>query len=295
MTANSNSLPNFDKLWDFSNPAATEKKFKELIPQAESSGNLDYFFQLITQIARAQGLQKKFEDAHQTLSTIEMKLSTQTPIAEIRYFLEKGRVYNSSKKKELAQPLFLKAFELAQERAQDNLAVDAAHMVAIAETSPEAQMLWNLKALSVAETSKDPSAQDWLGSLYNNIGWTYHDSGRFEQALNMFTLGLDFREKKGELSSIRIAKWSVARAHRSLMNYNEALKIQIELEQEFEKVSEKDGYVFEELGELYLALSKTDLAKKYFALAYVELSKDTWFVENEPARLERARRIGEIK
>jgi hypothetical protein len=103
---------------------------------------------------------------------------------------------------------------------------------------------------------------------------------------------LAFREAKGEPSSIRVAKWSVARTYRSMKRYEEALKIQMSLEEEFNKLPEKDGYVYEELGELYLALTKTDFSKKYFGLAYGELSKDEWFKSNEAKRLQRIKELG---
>lgn len=296
MTANASSnLPNFDKLWNFNNPAETETKFKDVLSSAEKSADLDYILQLKTQIARAEGLQRKFDEAHKTLNTIEKSLAKNTPVAEIRYNLERGRVFNSSKKKETALSFFLKAFDLAKEKKQDNLAVDAAHMIAIAEAKPEKQMEWNLKAIKLAEGSSDEKAQSWLGSLYNNIGWTYHDSGKYKEALDVFTKALAFREKKGEASTIRIAKWSIARANRSLNNLDESLKIQKALESEFDKLSEKDGYVFEELGELYLLKNMKADSKKYFALAYQELSKDDWFKANEAKRLERLKELGEVK
>lgn len=291
MTAHADP-PEFDKLWSFSKPADTEVKFRELLPAAENSGSLDYKLQLLTQIARTQGLQRKFDEAHKTLDSVEKSLDKKTPVAEIRYILERGRVFNSSKKQEQALPLFVKSYELAVERKEDNLAVDAAHMVAIAEPTADKQMEWNLKALDMAEKSKNEKARGWLGSLYNNMGWTYHDSKKYNQALDMFKKALAFREAKGEASSIRTAKWTVARVHRSLDKIEEALKIQKALEAEFDKLPEKDGYVFEELGELYLVKKMNAESKKYFALAYKELSKDEWMKANEAKRLERMKEFG---
>lgn len=287
MSLDAKSLPDFDKLWNYNNPAETEKKFKEIISSEQVTTDKEYYLQLLTQIARTQGLQKKFNQAHKTLDEVEAKLNTTTPISEIRYNLERGRVFNSAKQTDKAHKFFVKAFELSTKQEQDNLSVDAAHMVAIAELTPEKQLEWNLKAIKIAENSKDSKAKDWLGSLYNNLGWTYHDSKNYDQALDFFSKALVFRTSKGDIKSIRIAKWSVARAYRSLKQYGEALKIQKDLKNEFEASSEKDGYVFEELAEIYLAEKKSDLAKKYFNLAYTELSKDDWFKNNEASRLQR--------
>ena len=60
-------LPDFDKLWDYQHPAETEKKFVGLLPAAEKSEDISYLAQLLTQIARAQGLQEKFDEANKTL------------------------------------------------------------------------------------------------------------------------------------------------------------------------------------------------------------------------------------
>ena len=62
-------LPNFDTLWNYSDPKGTEAKFRELIPQAKESGDTSYYAQLLTQIARAEGLQRKFEEAHKGFLT----------------------------------------------------------------------------------------------------------------------------------------------------------------------------------------------------------------------------------
>lgn len=142
----------FDKLWNFGQPSETEQKFKALIPELQN--NLEALLQLQTQIARTQGLQRKFDEAHATLDEVLTQLNDQTPGAQIRYTLERGRVFNSSKNKTEARPLFLQAYDLALKYQQDNFAVDAAHMVAIVETEPELQMQWNLTALKFSQSLK---------------------------------------------------------------------------------------------------------------------------------------------
>ncbi|MBD3162635.1 MAG: hypothetical protein GF346_09720, partial [Candidatus Eisenbacteria bacterium] len=60
-------LAEFDKLWDYNDPATTEERFRDLLPQAYEGGDTSLLVQLLTQVARAQGLQRKFDDAHATL------------------------------------------------------------------------------------------------------------------------------------------------------------------------------------------------------------------------------------
>jgi tetratricopeptide (TPR) repeat protein len=280
----------FDQLWNFSQPKETEEKFRNLIPDLKAAGNPDRLLELYTQIARTQGLQRQFAEAHATLDSVQAQLNDETEIAEVRLALERGRVFNSSGEKEKARPLFLRAFELATQCEHDALAVDAAHMVAIAEKDPSLQHDWNLKALAIAEASRDPKAQKWLGSLYNNIGWTFHAQGRFNEALDMFQKALVFREKQRDPGGTRVATWCVARTHRSLGNIDQAWQMQKSLEKEFETLLEKDGYVFEELGELALLKGDREAARAHFARAFEILSQDKWFAATESARLERMKK-----
>lgn len=279
----------FDDLWDYDDPEATEQKFRGLLPSA--TGEASYYAQLLTQIARAQGLQRKFDEAHRTLDETQSLLTDDLAQARIRYLLERGRVFNSSKHREQARPLFLEAWEQAATAGEDFYAIDAAHMLGIVEP-PEQSLEWNLKALALAETTQDKQAQNWRGSLYNNIGWTYHDSGQYEKALDLFEKALRWREAQGQLPQTRIAKWCVARTLRSLGRLEEALASQQALLAEHENAGGKDGYVYEELGECLLALNQQEKARPYFALAYDELSKDPWLADNEPARLARLKQLG---
>ena len=285
-------LPEFDALWDYNDPGGTELKFRELIPVAKESGDMSYHAQLLTQIARTEGLQRKFEDAHNTLDTVEAMLTDEMVVAKIRYLLERGRVHNSSGQPEESKPCFLEAWELGLEHGEDYHAVDAAHMMGIVEP-PDKQLEWAAKAMELAEKSEDERARNWLGPLYNNTGWSYHDLGEYDKALELFEKSLKFREERKDERGIRIAKWTVGRVYRSLGRLEEALEIQRGLEKEFEeKGVEQDGYVFEELGECLLVLKKEDEARKYFKLAYDLLSKDPWLVANQAERLERLKGLG---
>ncbi len=289
------SLPDFDALWDYEKPAETEAAFRALLPQAEASGNPSYHAQLLTQIARAQGLQRQFDAAHRTLDQAQALLSEELHQARIRYLLERGRVFNSSGTPEEARPLFLAAWEQAQVHQQDFSAIDAAHMLAII-APPEQQLDWNLKALALVEQTSDTRAGKWRGSLYNNIGWTYHGQGQYQQALEMFERALAARQAQGQQREILIAQWCVARALRSLGQVEEALHMQQALLDAYEQSGEQqDGYVYEELGECLLTMQRPEEARPYFALAHTTLSQDLWLVAEEPARLERLKQLGTEK
>ncbi|MCD6176247.1 MAG: tetratricopeptide repeat protein [Candidatus Cloacimonetes bacterium] len=292
-----NPLPNFDAMWDYQHPDSTEVIFTEMLKgmkgSAESSYDAEYHAELLTQIARTQGLQGKFIQAHATLDSVKNMLGENMKTAQIRYLLERGRVFNTSGEWEISKPLFLKAYEFGVENGLDIYTLDAAHMMGIVEP-PDKQLEWSLKALKIAEETSDTNCKGWLGSLYNNIGWTYHDLKEFDQALSYFQKGYEWRTEIGDENGARIAKWTIGRCLRSLKQNEEALKIQKEIQAVIEeKKIPDDGYVFEELAELYLLNGNMELAKKNFTLAYEELSKDRWIVKNQPDRLRRLKKLGD--
>lgn len=284
------NLPNFDKLWDFNNPKETELKFKEIIPKAKY--DKVYYGELLTQIARAQGLQGHFSEAHATLDQVEKMLKKlDSKKVRIRYNLERGRVYNSSRNKEDAKKYFLVALKTAQDSGEELFALDAIHMLGIVEP-PEKQLEWNLKAIQIAEKSENKQAKSWLGPLYNNIGWSYHDQGKYSKAMEYFTKSLHWRQKIKDAQGTRVAKWTIGRCYRSMKKYDEALEIQKALADEFETNNiTPDGYVYEELGELYLVLNDKDKSQKCFKKAYDLLSQDTWLVKNQSDRLARIKKL----
>ncbi len=284
----------FDLLWNYADPAATEIAFAALLPDAHTANDTDSLAQLLTQIARAQGLQRKFDQAHATLDEAQALIregeDKATVRPRIRALLERGRVFNSSGQRDSSQPYFQQAFDLAIQVGEDFYAIDAAHMLAIVESAGRS-LQWNERALALAESSHNAQARGWLGSLYNNIGWTYHDAGRHTDALGLFERALELRianrRDERDDSGIRVAKWSIARTLRSLGHTERALATQRNLLAELDVVKERDGFVFEEIGECLLSLGQAEEAKLYFAQAHAELSKDEWFVANEPARLQR--------
>ena len=89
-------LAKFDELWDYGDPAATEAKFRALLPEAESGGDASLHAQLLSQIARTEGLQRRFEEADSTLLRAEALLTADMPLAQARVLLERGRLLNSS-------------------------------------------------------------------------------------------------------------------------------------------------------------------------------------------------------
>ena len=184
------------------------------------------------------------------------------------------------------------AWALARTLGEDGLAVDAAHMLALVDAAP-GEGTWNQRALDLADTSPDPAARRWRGSLWNNIGWARFGAGDPGGALDAFETALAARREQGEPRETRIAEWCVGRCLRALGRPAEALAIHQRLAMETAAAGEpEDGYGAEELGECLLALGRAEDARPHFARAAELLGADAGLARHEPERIERLRRLG---
>ena len=288
----SSERPAFDSFWNYDDPSGTEAKFREVLPKVRESADPGYVAELLTQIARAQGLQQKYADAHSTLDQVDAMLKADMKTARVRSFLERGRVFNSSGRPQESVPIFTQALQSAQESVLEYYAVDAAHMLGIATKGKES-LRWNQEAIRLAEAARDPKARRWLGPLYNNTAWTHFDMGQYSEALKLFERDLEYRKQNGNNVEVGIARWSIAKMLRHLGRVEESLKLQMELlDDPDRKNNDSEGYTREEIGECLLLLDRPSEAKGYFARAWELLHNDPWLQQDEAARLTRMKRLG---
>jgi tetratricopeptide (TPR) repeat protein len=138
-------------------------------------------------------------------------------------------------------------------------------MMTFVDTAAEDQIEWNRKAIAAMQSSSQPEAWKWEGSLHNNLGYALHTLGRYEEALIEFEMALTARERDGKPPAIRIAYWMIAWTLHSLGRLNEAIEIQLRLERECDEAGEPDPYVFEELESMYRDLNNSERAAIYAA------------------------------
>ena len=288
-------LPAFGSLWTLNDPAATESRFRELLPKLQEAGNVGHAAELLTQIARAQGLQQRFTEAHATLDQADTMIQPSMYTPRVRSLLERGRVLNSSGKPEDSVPLFKEALRLAQAFGFEFYAVDAAHMLGVV-TKADESLRWNEEAIRMSEAAQEPRARRWLGPLYNNTGWTYFDMQRYDDALRMFEKDIELRSKGTNKVEIGIARWSAAKVLRYKGRLADALKTQLSLLELPElRGGENEGYTREEIGECLLLLGRQDEARSHFARAWELLREDPWLKRDEPQRLERLQSLGNVR
>ncbi|MHA7223594.1 hypothetical protein ACX80S_14940 [Arthrobacter sp. RHLT1-20] len=191
-----------DRLWDVDNPGLSETRFRAAL--ADMAFDADERAELSTQLGRAIGLQGRFEEADALLDSID----GDEPTVAVRVLLERGRVLNSGGHAQMAVPLFEQAAELADHLGEEFLAVDALHMLAVADSAHADT--WTRSALEYASTVHDERTKGWLVALHNNLGWTLHDAGRCTEAMVEFQLAGQWAERVGTPRQQELAREAIA-------------------------------------------------------------------------------------
>ena len=299
-TPTDSTLEKFDDLWGtLGYPAAVEQEMTELLPQAEALEDKSIYLQMLSQIALAQALQKKFDTAHKTLDNAEALLTPEYPLARARILLERGRTFQQAGNIKEALNYFEQSYEQSKLHNLDAPTINAAHMIAIVVENVEDKIKWNKLALALVETTKDPQAKKWLGPITNNLGQNYLAAKQYDKALPVFQKALELFQKDGYAPSIRMAKWTIAHTLRLLGRTDEALEMLQALSKDYdviiasgnfdcpqEIIAVTRGWVYEDMAEIY-----SQKARVFAALAYDTLSKDEMFRNTEPKRLERLQQI----
>ena len=198
-------------LWDFDDLDSTKRRLSDLL---EAEGSDAGRAEVLTQLARVEGLREDFEASERLLQEAEA-LAGASNIARVRIDLERGRKLRSSGDPAAALPLFEAAYARAAEDGQDFLAGDALHMCAISVDELEAMEEWTQRGLEFGE--RRPAAAYWAGPLLNNLGWAYYDAGDHRRALELFERALEVRLRDPENeTAIAFAREAVEDARQAL-------------------------------------------------------------------------------
>jgi tetratricopeptide (TPR) repeat protein len=281
-----------DLLWNYDDPAGSEQSFQQAL-LAAGANREEFRAQALTQIARCLILQRKMDQGHATLDQVAQILSERTPIAEIRYWLERGRGWNDAGRVEEATAAFIEAFHRAQASNSALLAIDAAHMLGVIPPY-NAAIVWNQRAIALAQGSTDSRARRWLGTLFMNMGVGHQHLGQYDRAQEAFESSLEAFIEVGNHQRVRLAKLCLAKNLRLSGELDQALSTCRALLAEIQSYNEPVGYAFEEIAECLLAMGRMKEAAPMFAQGHAVLSVYAWFPPNENHRLLRMKRLSEI-
>lgn len=179
-----------DELWDFDDPAGSYQRFaleEGLAWHTESERA-----ELVTQRARALGLQQRFADGTALLESLYHPADA---VLATRVALETGRLLNSAGRPAEAVPQFETAARIAESAGLLFLRIDALHMLAIADQTRSSE--WAAKAIELALAAPDDRTRRWLVSIYHNLGWWHVAAGRLQEALATFLRAQEWAEHVG--------------------------------------------------------------------------------------------------
>jgi tetratricopeptide (TPR) repeat protein len=257
-------------MWDFSNPALSEERFRAALAGAQGDDALI----LRTQIARTWGLRRDFDQARVILGELQPQITQAGAEAQTRYWLELGRTWASAthkpeqltpQAKTQARDAYDRALATAKAAKLDALAIDTVHMYAFVDTDPESGIKWADEGLKLAKASTLPAARRWEATLRNNRGVALNQLKRHDEALAELKTALQLTEADGDNARIRVAHWMVANTLRLMGRLDEARAIQLRLEREWDADKQPDPYVFEELEAIYKAQRNAERAAHYAA------------------------------
>ena len=248
-------VTDIDDLWDFDAPSTSEKRFREAATAADGAEQAV----LLTQVARALGLQERYDEAHALLDELQVRdddvLDGAQQSVQARIELERGRLFRSVGRPEDASAYFLDSAALAREAREEALEIDALHMQALLVEPSDAVDL-NRQALERARTSTDPAARRWEASLLNNLGCALVDDGQLDEALTAFEDAVVLRQARQQHRETQIARWMVGWTLRLLGRTDEAREVQRALKAELSAEGVDDEYVDEELALLQGQVSR---------------------------------------
>ena len=267
-------------LWDFDDLDATERRFHEQLELEESDAGRA---EVMTQLARVAGLRGDFEEGDRLLDEARTH-GRESAVAQTYIDLERGRLRRSSGDAAAALPLFESAFAEALRANQYFVAVDAAHMAALAAADREGFLVWTQRGIDLAEGRE--GASYWLGPLLNNLGWEYYEAADYALALDAFERALRARERDpANASAIEIARYAVGKTLRVLGRTQEAIPLLEQAVAWAEREGRPDGWFHEELAEDYATAGRPEDAREHARRATSLLeAQDPSFADAAPRR-----------
>ncbi len=276
-------------LWDFDDLDATERRFREQLELEESDAGRA---EVMTQLARVAGLRGDFEEGDRLLDEA-ITHGRESAVAQAYIDLERGRLRRSSGDPAAALPLFESAFAEALRADQHFVAVDAAHMAALAAADREGFLAWTQRGIDLAEERE--GASYWLGPLLNNLGWEYYEAADYALALDAFERALRARERDpANASAIEIARYAVGKTLRALGRAQEAIPLLEQAVAWAEREGRPDGWFHEELAEEYAAVGRPEDAREHArrAISLLE-AQDPSFADDSAAPGTTSHRLAE--
>jgi tetratricopeptide (TPR) repeat protein len=283
MSESSELIKEGDELFNKQEKAEALEIFKAAADTAQAQNDNSDLTEAYAQIARCYLSMDKKEEGRPWLEKAEKIANDTEPLGWTRYLGVKGRYlwkdaaaeqHEVSPVVEEAAAVFTQMYDYAVEHQLHERAIDAANMMSIVGAR-ESRAEWALKGIKAAE---EGGLRDWLAPLWNNLGWTYDDMGKYDKSLEALMEARRYHYIKGNERSMLIADWSVAHAYRMTGQLDSALTWaqraslwarDLYTEDRSPESAEWVGWCYKEIGEAALARGNKDRALAGFRSARI--------------------------
>ena len=246
--------------------------YMDVVADAEASGNNSDLTEAYAMIARTHLITGQKEEARPWLDKAEKIAKSDEPLGWSRFLGVRGRLEWQDEKLEKATTTFMEMYEFTSKNKLHERAIDAAHMVAITGTE-EQQVEWGLNGIKEAEAG---NVTGWLGPLWNNLGATYENMGKYQESLDAYLKAREYHHEYGDEANKYIADWAVGHAYRLVGNTQEAEEWLTRTLEWCERAENTEfiGWCHKDLGEIELTKENYKAALDHLVIAEEKLKAE---------------------
>lgn len=207
-----------DALFQQRKYAEAQTLYQQAVEAARAAKNSEVLAESLAQAARCCLIQEQKEAGRPWLEQARAAAGEDRPLGWSRYLGVRGRFEWKDGKLAEATATFTAMYDYCRAHKLHDRAVDAAHMVALT-APPDQQIVWAHKGI---EAATEAGQDGWLGPLWNNLGATLEDLGKFPESLAAYEQARHYHWKVGDEQAKLIADWAVGHAHRLNGNLDRA-------------------------------------------------------------------------
>lgn len=195
-----------EDLFDAGQHADAAAAFEGVADEALAADEEILYVEACAMAARSHLAGGDVEMGHTWLVRAAAKASDSEPAGWSRYLSVRGRFEWKRGDLETATETFEDLFLFCEQNEFWERAVDASNMAAI--TGPPGEVFdWSERGIEIAERG---GLTRWLGPLWNNLGWNYHDEGMYDEAYGALVKAREYHYMNERELPRLIADYSVA-------------------------------------------------------------------------------------
>lgn len=194
-------------------------RYEECARRAEDAGARSVRAQAMAQVARMLSIRGELEQGRPWIEGALRLAAPEDAPAWIRTQKVRGIFQREDGQAAAAVATFEALYEYRLAHDERAEALDAAHHVALAAPELATRERWSLATIELA---KERGLDGWCAMVWNNLGWSYEEAGRLEDALAALEQARTYHYRSGGDHQKLVADYSVAHLLRRLGRDEEA-------------------------------------------------------------------------